>query len=118
MLSILGLIVIIVASVHVYRTAKQYERNAVAWTLITLAVGLGIQLILPLFILIIVGIIMVTGGSSPEEIQAAISVPAIIISIVCIVLSVVGVFLILRHLSKIPEEESFTKPPSPPETFN
>lgn len=118
MLSILGLIIIIVASIHVFRTAKQYERNAVAWTLITLGVGLGVQLVLPLFIGIIIGIVMVAGGSSVEEIQASIAVPAIIISIACIILSVVAVLFILRHVSKIPEGKSFTPPPSPPQEFN
>lgn len=118
MLSLLRLIVVIVAAVYVYRTAKQYERNAVAWTLTTLGAGLGLQLILPLFIGIVIGIIMVAGGSSHDEIQAAIYLPALIISVVCIVLSVAAVLLILRHVAKIPEEKTFTPPPSPPETFN
>ena len=119
MLGIFGLIIIIVVTVHVYRTAKQYGRNAIAWTLTTLGIGFGIQLILPFFIGIVIGVVMLAGRSSPEQIQAAMtSAPAIIINIACIILSVIVVFLVLRHISKIPEEIDFTPPPSPPDTFN
>lgn len=118
MLSILGFIIIIVAAIHIYRTAKQYERNAIGWTLITLGVGFGIQLILPLFIGIIIGIILIVNGSSIKEMQGALNVPAFIIGIVCLVLSIAAVLLILRYVSKIPHEPHFTLPPSPPETFN
>ena len=115
MLSIFGIIIIIVVAVFVYRTAKQYDRNAIGWTLITLGVGFGIQLIIPLFIGIVIGVVMIARGSTPEEMQASLNVPAQFIGIVFIVLSIVAVLLILRHVAQIPEEDSFTQPPLPPE---
>ncbi|HSK70183.1 MAG TPA: hypothetical protein VK892_00705 [Pyrinomonadaceae bacterium] len=118
MLSILGFIIIIVAAIHVYRTAKQYDRNAIGWTLITIGVGFGIQLILPLFLGIIIGIVMIASGSSIEEMQGSLNVPAFIIGLICLALSIAAVLLILRYVSKIPDEPPFTPPPSPPETFN
>ncbi len=117
MIGILGIVVIIVATVMAYRTAKQYDRNAVAWAAIVLAVGFGIQLIIPLLLGVVIAVVMLVNGNTETEIQSAIALPSIIIGLVCIVLSVVAVMLILRYLSKIPEDKPFTQPPTPP-TFN
>lgn len=117
MLSIIGLIILVVASIQAYKAAKGYRRNGVAWALITFGVGVGIQLIIPLIFGIIYGIVLAAGGmTSPQQMQEAIMIPAVIVSIVCIVLSVVAVFLILRYLSRVPENRPFTPPP-PPENF-
>jgi cytochrome bd-type quinol oxidase subunit 2 len=118
MLGILGIVVVIVATVLAYRTAKQYERNAVAWAAIVLAVGFGIQILVPIMVAIVIAVFMFSGVSSEPEVQLAFQAPAMIIGIACLFLSIVGVLLILRFLSKVPEEKSFTQPPAPPETFN
>ncbi len=117
MLSIIGLVIIIVATIQVYKTAKRYERNAVGWALLTFGIGFGLQIILPLLIGIIIGVVMMTNGSTPEQMQEAITVPATILGIVCIILSVAAVLLILHFLSKVPEDKPFTPPPAPPENF-
>lgn len=117
MLSIIGLVIIIVATIQVYKTAKSYDRNAVGWALLTFGIGFSLQLILPLFIGVIIGIVMMANGSTPEQMQESIMLPATIIGIVCIILSVAAVLLILRFLSKIPEDKPFTPPPAPPENF-
>lgn len=118
MLSIIGLIILVVASIQAYKAAKDYGRNGVAWALITFGIGFGIQLVIPFIFGLVYGIVLAAGGmTSPQQMQEAIMIPAVIVSIVCIVLSVVAVFLVLRHLSKLPEEKSFMSPPQPPENF-
>ena len=114
MIAILGIVVIIVSTVMAYRTARDYERNGAAWAAIVFVVGFGIQIILPFFAAIIAAVVMIAGGSTPMEMQAALDVPATIFGIVCIILSIVAVMLILRYLSKIPEDKPFTPPPTPP----
>jgi hypothetical protein len=116
LLLILGLALIIVLTVFAYKTAKDYDRNAIGWAVITFAVGFGVQLILPIFIIFIVAIAMTVSGSRPQQIQE--NIPTFTISIICIGLSIAAGMLILRYLSKIPEEQSFIPPPEPPENFN
>ncbi|MEP6904318.1 MAG: hypothetical protein ABJA66_21555 [Actinomycetota bacterium] len=116
LLLILGLAIIIVVTVFAYKTAKDYGRNAIGWALIAFAVGFGIQIILPIFIVIIIAVAMTVSGSRPEQIKE--DIPEITISLICLVLSVAAGMLILRYLSKIPEEQSFIPPPKPPENFN
>lgn len=116
MINIIGLAFIIIVAVFAYKTAKDYGRSAIGWALIALAVGFGIQIILPIFIIIIVTFAMLWRGAGREQILE--DIPTITITVTCIVLSVIAGFLILRHLSKMPEEQSFILPPEPPETFN
>ncbi|MEO6590448.1 MAG: hypothetical protein ABIP06_14210 [Pyrinomonadaceae bacterium] len=118
MLSLFGLIVIVVATIQAYKTAKSSGRNAVGWALITFALTFGIQLVVPFVFGVVFAVIMSASGSSLEEIQDAITIPSIIIGIVCLVLSVIAVSLIFKYLSKVPEEIFFTPPPSPPKTFD
>ncbi len=60
MLTILGFVAVIVATFHIYKTARDTNRNAVVWALATLAVGFGFQLVVPLLIGIAAGILMVS----------------------------------------------------------
>lgn len=111
MILILGLVVLIAMTVFSYKTAKDYEKNAVVWGLVTFGVGIFLQLILPFTIGIILGIIIVMNGKRAEDIQQ--QIPAVTISVVTIILNIAAGFLIIRHLAKIPEEASLT-PPQPP----
>lgn len=117
MLSILGIIAVIVAAYHIYKTAKDTERSAVGWALLTLGVGFGMQLILPMIIGIIMAVFLTASGSSAMEIQNSINDVALFIGIGGLAASFIGIWLIMRHVSKIPDEKPFTAPPSPP-TFN
>ncbi len=117
MLSILGFIAVFIAAYFVYKTAKDTGRNAVGWALLTLAVGIGIQIMLPILIGFVIGMAMMISGSSVADIQESIEPAAIIISLVCLALSFVGIWLIMRRVSVLPEDESFVAPPQPP-TFD
>ncbi len=114
MLSILGLVAVFIATYYVYKTAKDTERNAVGWAVLTFAVGFGFQMVFPVIIGLILTIALTISGSSLTEIQAPVQTTTIIISIVGLVLSIVGIWLIMRHVLKIPESETFTSPPLPP----
>jgi len=116
MINILGLAVLIIFTIFAYKTAKDYERNAIGWALITFGVGFVIQIILPIVIVFILAIVMTVRGNSPAQVQE--DIPVFTISIAGIVLSFVAGILILRYLSKIPEEKPFVAPPAPPTDFN
>ena len=112
MLSILGFIAVIISTYYVYKTAKDNERNAVVWALITFGVGFGLQLIIPVLIGFFVGVVMIASGSSVEEIQQSVQPFAVIIAIVCLILSFVGIALIMRHVAKLPEDATVPPPPN------
>lgn len=117
MLSILGIVVIIVATYQVYKTAKDTGRNAIVWSLVTFAVGFGFQIVIPIIVGIVLAVVWIASGASEKEVQEALSGPATVIGLVSLFLSFVVVWIILRQVSKIPEEKSFVSPPSPP-NFN
>ena len=118
MLSILGIVVIIVATYQVYKAARDTGRNAVVWALITFAVGFGFQIVIPIIAGIILAVALIASGTPESGLQEAISTPGILIGLVCLFLSFLAVWLILRQVSKIPEEKSFVAPPTPPTNFN
>src|SRR5215213_6444779 len=113
---ILGLALLIVLTVFAYKTAKDYDRNAIGWALFTFAVGFGFQIILPICIYIIIAVAVTVSGKRLEQVQD--DIPDITISLVCVALSVAAGMLILRYLSKIPDEQPFDAPPAPPTDFN
>lgn len=120
MLSIIGLVFIITMTVLAYKTARDYERSAVGWALLAFVVTFGVQIILPFFIGIMIALGLVVSGTPQSRLQQSFDevVPAVTITVVCMVLSIAAGFLILRHLAKIPEENSFDAPPAPPPDLN
>lgn len=117
MLGILGLAVIVIASVMAFKTARDYGRSTGLWTGFVIIVGLGFQVVIPVVIYIVVGFIMAVRGSNQIEIQNMFDGWLVVINVVCVFLSVVGMMSILKYLSNPPEEEPFTAPPAPPESF-
>lgn len=117
MLSILGLIAVFIATYYIYKTAKDTNRNAVGWALLTFAVGIGLQIILPAIIIIVIAIAMTASGKRLTSIDQLPWSADIIISLIGLAASFVGIWLIMRRVSTIPDEESFAAPPSPP-TFD
>jgi len=118
MLSVLGIVVIVVATYQVYKAAKDTGRNAAVWALITFLAGFGLQIIVPILVVMIYAGILLNSGTPASQLEQAASTFSIIISLICLVLSFVAVWIILRLVSKIPEEKSFVAPPSPPTNFN
>jgi membrane protein implicated in regulation of membrane protease activity len=113
-MGILGLIFVLIAPIFIYRTAKQNGHNPLLWAAISVAAGIGIQIILPVLFSLAVGIVMVSTGRNVNEVQEAIQQSSSVFGIICLVLSVLGVYLVMRRVSKIPEDISFSTPPEPP----
>lgn len=118
MLGILGIAITIIFTIFAYKTAKSSGRNAGGWALITFGIGFGIQVVIPFIIGIIIAVVKMSRGKTPEQIINENEGFAGILNILTFSLSFISCFLILRYLSKTPKEDSFTTPPDPPETFN
>ena len=116
MLSILGFIAVIIAAYYIYKTAKDTNRSAVGWALITLAVGFGVQIVIPVLIGIVISIIMLTSGNSEAQIQEFIQPVGLYLGIGCLILSFVGIWMIIRYVSGLPEQ-AFSEPPPVPPNF-
>lgn len=114
MLSILGLIAVFIAAYFVYTSARDTGRNAVGWSLLTVAVGIGVQIILPMVIVFIIAAIMMISGKPLRDVDELPFGTTIIVSIFGWAASIFGIWLILRRVSLIPDEETFAAPPAPP----
>ncbi|MGI9034528.1 MAG: hypothetical protein ACR2GD_00685 [Pyrinomonadaceae bacterium] len=117
MLGIIGLVVIIVAPFFIYRNAKQNGHNPILWAALAFGAGIGLQIILPLLIGIVWGIVMALKGKPPAVIQQSIQGYAAIIGVISLALSVGGVLLIMRRVNSIRDTEEVNLPPAPP-NFN
>jgi len=117
MLSILALVAMIVAAYQVYKTASGNGHSGVLWAGIALAVGIGFQLVIPILIGLVLGVIYISTGTPVEELQNKINGPAMVIGIITIALSFFGVWLVYRHVSKIPDDAAVDHVPPPP-TFD
>ena len=118
MIGILGLVAIVVFTIQVFKAARSTERNAGLWALFCAIVGIGFQLVLPLLAGIVMGVYYVLSGMPAEYIQAEIQGPAQIIGIVGLILSIVGMVLIAKHVSKVKAEDLAVQAPPPPPTFS
>jgi NhaP-type Na+/H+ or K+/H+ antiporter len=118
MFGILGLIFAVAAPFLVYRAAKQNGHNALLWTLFAFAAGLGLQIVVPLLIGVILGIVLISSDDTEQAAHNAILGLAEVVGIVCLFLRFAGVLLIMRHVNKVSEEKPFVLPPQPPRNFN
>ncbi len=124
MLGIAAFIGIFVATYYAYKTAKDYDRNPILWAAIVFAVGFGFQIIIPLLAGVILGIYFIATGTPPEMLEQEIYSYAIVINIVCIILSIIGMVLVLKHLGTVPDDDvpvsssSQTSQPPPPPKFD
>ena len=117
MLSILSLIAVFIAAYFVYKSAKDTNRNAVGWSLLTVAVGIGLQIILPIILVMVIAVIMAVSGKPIRDADDLPFGTAMIATILGWAASIFGIWLIIRRVSLIPDEESFNAPPAPP-TFD
>lgn len=99
-----------VAAWLAYKRAKENGRNGVVWALITSAAFIVAQLATGAAIAFL--LLVANGFDSGGE--DLISRYELLINIASIVVSIAVVWLILRFLNKVPEDNSFTPPPAPP----
>ena len=114
-LQLLGFVAIIVFTIFVGRTAKENGRNAILWSITCVVVGLALQFVIPIVVVIVITIVLIAAGTRPDQVEAALGWWAFGLSALFITLSLIGMFLILRHVAQLPEDpESGDAPPSPP----
>ena len=80
-------------------------------------VGLGLQFVIPILVVIVITVVLITTGTRPDQVEAALGWWAFGISALCIALSLLGMFLILRHVAQLPEDQECGDAPPPPPTF-
>ncbi len=117
MLSILGLVAIFIITYFVYKSAKEYGRNAIGWAVITLCLGFGLQIVIPFLIVVVVAIFMSINGKSAQQVEEYAQSFSFLLGTVPLIISLVVIGLILKYVGKMPEEKTFISPPEPP-TFN
>jgi hypothetical protein len=116
LLLVFGLAVTIVATYFVNKTAREYGRNVTLWTLLTLGVGLGGQIVLPFILgVVLVIIFMVSGTRDAAHLQQKTETPAFYINIFCLLASFAAMWIVLRYVSRLPEDPDVHQPPPPPE---
>lgn len=116
MLSILGFIALIIIAVFAYRTARENNRRPFLWALIVFGVGFAIQIVVPFLFGVGIAIYMTLGGSTVPEIQEAIHLPAMIIGVICLILSVAAAIFILLRIQTAPAGGDDLPPPPPAAT--
>ena|SRR5687768_3851343 len=117
MLLLVGIIAIVVFTVQVYKTAAGTERNAPVWAAITAVIGIALQFVIPIVFGIALAVYYLTTGTPVENIESEAFAPAVIVNIICFFLSIVGMVLIMKHVSKIKDEDPAAKTPPPPPSF-
>ena len=118
MISILGFVAIIIFTIQVYKAAKSTERNAGLWAMICAVVGFGLQFVVPIAFSMVLAIYYTLTGTPPEGLEDELTGPATIIGILGLILSIVGMVLIAKHVSKVTTETMTTVAPPPPPNFN
>jgi len=117
-LSLLGIIAIVVCAIQVYKTAVDMGRNAVLWTFLTVGVGLFFQFILPFIIGIVTVVAFLIGGTPPDEIATGAFGLIFVVDIACWVLSIVGMFYVMKRVAIVPDDPPMSgSAPPPPPTF-
>jgi hypothetical protein len=116
-LTILGIAFVVIVTFFVHKNAVDYGRNAIIWALITFFTGITLQWLIPIVFMVFLMFFWTLTGSSLSEAQDTLRDYSFLISIGGLILSVIMLFLILKIVSKMPEEKDFNKPPLPP-TFS
>lgn len=117
MLTILGIALVIISTLLIYRSAKQNGHNAVKWTVISAVTGVLLQIVIPLLSSIILVAVWMSSGKTMRQIEEDILAPALIIGVVCLVLNVAVAALIMKKVALIAEENPVAPPP-PPDDYN
>jgi hypothetical protein len=110
-LTIIGIVLVVVSTILIYRSAKQNGHNAVKWTVISAVAGVALELVIPIIVGIIIASMWVRQGKSMNQIQNDILVPGLIIGIACLVLNIVVVALIMKKVSTVVDQAPVAPPP-------
>jgi RsiW-degrading membrane proteinase PrsW (M82 family) len=122
MLSILGLVVIVVSTYLVYKTAHDNGRSGVLWAVIICLLGIVLQFVIPTLVTAVLVFMYYSSAPSSsvyleQQRLADLQTYATIVSIAGLVLSLVGMWAIMKYVSRIPEDDPAASAPPPPPTF-
>jgi hypothetical protein len=115
MLFIVGLVAIVVFTIQVYKTAAGTGRNAAGWAALTAAVGVLLQLIVPFFVGLLIGLYYTLLNGGTEGIPDWFNAFATAVGIGGLVLSFVAMYWIMRVVMVVPEPpKGIANVPPPP----
>lgn len=121
MIFTLGVVILIVGTLLVYRAAKSSGRSTVLWSALSLVVGISFQLVIPFVTMLFVAVFYISDGtgSLPDEYQIeTLSTYSIVAQRAGILLSFGAMFLIRRLASSLPDSGPVSQvPPPPPPEF-
>lgn len=118
MLLLVGIIAIIVFTVQVYKTAVGTERNAPVWAAVTAITGITLQFVIPIFFGVAIAVYYLATGTAIEEVESEAFAPTLVVNIISFLLSIVAMVLIMKHVSKVKDEDPAARtPPPPPVSF-
>ena len=107
-----GLLIPILITIYVYKGAKQTGRNAVLWSLINIAVIIGVQFLIVVAAGVLIGLGIAFFGWSKSSINnynLPITIAAGVVSLICSYLFVV------RRVNRVSDEQINIAPPQPPQ---
>jgi hypothetical protein len=119
-LNVLGLVVIIVATILVYKTGRDNGRNGVLWAILVVVLGITLQWIIPTIATVVMVLVYMSSVTTMPQgmIMEEVDTYAWLIMIGGLVLSFVSIWVVLKIVSRIPEEgPGSAAPPPPPPTF-
>jgi len=117
-LQLLGFVAIIVFVIFIGKTAKENGRNAMLWAAAGVGVGLGLQFVLPFLVMIVITVVLMATGTRPDQIETAVGWWAFGLIVLSIALSLIGMFLVLRHVAQLTEDQESGDVPPPPPMFD
>lgn len=93
-----------------YKKANDSGRNGILWAFIALAVFIGAQLLVGLFLGVAFGIGIAAFGWSETIFEDY----DILFRIIGIIAGIGGGYAVLKYLDRIPQDDSYNGPPPPP----
>lgn len=102
-----------------YKKANESGRNGILWAIIAAGVFIGTQLLVSLLAGFLIGVILLSQGNSPDEIDRSFdnSMYNLPITVVAIIASIITGMIVLHFAGKPIEEKVDTLPPPPPTSF-
>ena len=93
-----------------YKKANSSGRNGILWGFVALAVFIGIQLVAGL----LVGSVFVAGVIIFGWSETIFEDYETVFNIIGIIAGIIGGYLVLKYLDRIPQDETYNAPPLPP----
>lgn len=110
----IGIALLIIIAIRIYKTAKRSGRNAILWTIAAIGIYLGIQI----GVVVGCGIISVFGQELLGWSENYFNKYILLINGISVILSLLGILILSNYISRIPKEETFIEPPPPPRFDN